>query len=177
MTNVFTHCIKTVGLRRKRSCLLLCDRSLRGGLDPAINANGYHALAMHAAWQASSSGSPGARGGPFAQRTSPAKSLSTFSWRPLFWRVKRRHALAPPLRRPDISNYEYTTNSCTDFTAARMANKEGSCISIIRLLHAHTACAHAEVDETVDEKLINEEYKIWKKNTPFLYARALQHQP
>ena len=26
----------------------------------------------------------------------------------------------------------------------------------------------AEVDATVEEKVINEEYKIWKKNTPFL---------
>lgn len=24
-------------------------------------------------------------------------------------------------------------------------------------------------DEGVEERLINEEYKIWKKNTPFLY--------
>jgi hypothetical protein len=28
----------------------------------------------------------------------------------------------------------------------------------------------ADIDETVEEKLINEEYKIWKKNTPFLCA-------
>ena len=25
-----------------------------------------------------------------------------------------------------------------------------------------------EIDETMEMKLINEEYKIWKKNTPFL---------
>jgi len=43
-------------------------------------------------------------------------------------------------------------------------------------LHAHTA-ALAEVDETVDEKLINEEYKIWKKNTPFLFAFAGMRGP
>ena len=24
-------------------------------------------------------------------------------------------------------------------------------------------------DDTMEEKVINEEYKIWKKNTPFLY--------
>ena len=26
-------------------------------------------------------------------------------------------------------------------------------------------------DDTIEEKLINEEYKIWKKNTPFLYVK------
>ena len=29
--------------------------------------------------------------------------------------------------------------------------------------------AAAAVDETYEERIINEEYKIWKKNTPFLY--------
>jgi len=33
----------------------------------------------------------------------------------------------------------------------------------------------AEVDETIEEKLINEEYKIWKKNAPFLYGCAHTH--
>jgi hypothetical protein len=33
----------------------------------------------------------------------------------------------------------------------------------------------AEVDETIEEKLINEEYKIWKKNAPFLYGSAHTH--
>jgi hypothetical protein len=32
------------------------------------------------------------------------------------------------------------------------------------------AATSGEHDETVEEKLINEEYKIWKKNTPFLYV-------
>lgn len=27
----------------------------------------------------------------------------------------------------------------------------------------------ATQDDTSEERLINEEYKIWKKNTPFLY--------
>jgi histone-binding protein RBBP4 len=26
-----------------------------------------------------------------------------------------------------------------------------------------------QFDEAVEERVINEEYKIWKKNTPFLY--------
>lgn len=30
-------------------------------------------------------------------------------------------------------------------------------------------------DESVEEKLINEEYKIWKKNTPFLYDLVMTH--
>ena len=32
-----------------------------------------------------------------------------------------------------------------------------------------------EVDESPMEKEINEEYKIWKKNSPFLYDLAMTH--
>jgi hypothetical protein len=34
-----------------------------------------------------------------------------------------------------------------------------------------------EYPDEVEERLINEEYKIWKKNTPFLYGarRAAHH--
>jgi len=36
--------------------------------------------------------------------------------------------------------------------------------------------AESQVDKTDDEdKIINEEYKIWKKNTPFLYDLVLTH--
>lgn len=31
------------------------------------------------------------------------------------------------------------------------------------------------VVEDCEEKLINEEYKIWKKNTPFLYDLLITH--
>ena len=30
-------------------------------------------------------------------------------------------------------------------------------------------------DEAVEERVINEEYKIWKKNTPFLYDLVMTH--
>ena len=30
-------------------------------------------------------------------------------------------------------------------------------------------------DEGVEEKIVNEEYKIWKKNTPFLYDLVMTH--
>jgi len=30
-----------------------------------------------------------------------------------------------------------------------------------------------EYPDEVEERLINEEYKIWKKNTPFLYGAPL----
>jgi hypothetical protein len=30
---------------------------------------------------------------------------------------------------------------------------------------------HHQTDE-VEERLVNEEYKIWKKNTPFLYGES-----
>ena len=30
-------------------------------------------------------------------------------------------------------------------------------------------------DEAIEERIINEEYKIWKKNTPFLYDLVMTH--
>uniref|UniRef100_A0A8C9P2A0 Histone-binding protein RBBP4-like N-terminal domain-containing protein n=1 Tax=Spermophilus dauricus TaxID=99837 RepID=A0A8C9P2A0_SPEDA len=33
----------------------------------------------------------------------------------------------------------------------------------------------AAVDDTVEERVINEEYKIWKKNTLFLYDLLMTH--
>lgn len=30
-------------------------------------------------------------------------------------------------------------------------------------------------DDAVEERIINEEYKIWKKNTPFLYDLVMTH--
>ena len=32
-----------------------------------------------------------------------------------------------------------------------------------------------QYDEAVEERIINEEYKIWKKNTPFLYDLVMTH--
>lgn len=32
-----------------------------------------------------------------------------------------------------------------------------------------------EFDEETEEKVLNEEYKIWKKNTPFLYDLVMTH--
>ncbi len=29
--------------------------------------------------------------------------------------------------------------------------------------------------DEVEERLVNEEYKIWKKNTPFLYGAKMHH--
>ena len=34
---------------------------------------------------------------------------------------------------------------------------------------------HAAYEQEVEEKAINEEYKIWKKNTPFLYDVVVTH--
>ena len=30
-------------------------------------------------------------------------------------------------------------------------------------------------DDAAEERIINEEYKIWKKNTPFLYDLVMTH--
>ena len=36
--------------------------------------------------------------------------------------------------------------------------------------------AAAVNDEAMEERMINEEYKIWKKNTPFLYDMVSEQQ-
>ncbi|MEQ2176730.1 hypothetical protein GOODEAATRI_030993 [Goodea atripinnis] len=36
-------------------------------------------------------------------------------------------------------------------------------------------CSSAAFDDAVEERVINEEYKIWKKNTPFLYDLVMTH--
>ena len=42
--------------------------------------------------------------------------------------------------------------------------------------HTHTPFALCPVyDEGVEERIVNEEYKIWKKNTPFLYDLVMTH--
>ena len=38
-----------------------------------------------------------------------------------------------------------------------------------------TAAAAGVLDEASEERIINEEYKIWKKNTPFLYDMIMTH--
>jgi len=35
--------------------------------------------------------------------------------------------------------------------------------------------AGAGYDDAIEERVINEEYKIWKKNTPFLYDLVMTH--
>lgn len=36
-------------------------------------------------------------------------------------------------------------------------------------------CFQLVYDDAVEERVINEEYKIWKKNTPFLYDLVMTH--
>lgn len=36
-------------------------------------------------------------------------------------------------------------------------------------------CLVETYDDAVEERIINEEYKIWKKNTPFLYDLVMTH--
>ena len=40
---------------------------------------------------------------------------------------------------------------------------------------AMTATVASATDVAMQEKMINEEYKIWKKNTPFLYDLVMTH--
>ena len=47
--------------------------------------------------------------------------------------------------------------------------------------HVYHPCCYPHVlcftgfDDAVEERVINEEYKIWKKNTPFLYDLVMTH--
>lgn len=58
---------------------------------------------------------------------------------------------------------------------------EGKSVRRVRereiLLHSSKLFSHIGVsyDEQMEERLINEEYKIWKKNTPFLYDLVMTH--
>jgi histone-binding protein RBBP4 len=33
----------------------------------------------------------------------------------------------------------------------------------------------SEIEEETEDRIVNEEYKIWKKNTPFLYDLVMTH--
>lgn len=39
----------------------------------------------------------------------------------------------------------------------------------------HFSFPPAALEDTVEERVISEEYKIWKKNTPFLYDLVMTH--
>ena len=43
------------------------------------------------------------------------------------------------------------------------------------VLNLLTPGATDTFDDAVEERVINEEYKIWKKNTPFLYDLVMTH--
>lgn len=49
----------------------------------------------------------------------------------------------------------------------------GICIKIFAYLSV--ICVPEPFDDAVEERIINEEYKIWKKNTPFLYDLVMTH--
>jgi hypothetical protein len=44
------------------------------------------------------------------------------------------------------------------------------------LLYGFISSTDANIDDQVlEEKIINEEYKVWKKNSPFLYDMVITH--
>lgn len=43
------------------------------------------------------------------------------------------------------------------------------------VLYLSNVCFAETFDDAVEERVINEEYKIWKKNTPFLYDLVMTH--
>lgn len=48
------------------------------------------------------------------------------------------------------------------------------CMTVDSFLVFFFLCAE-NFDEAAEERVINEEYKIWKKNTPFLYDLVMTH--
>lgn len=49
-----------------------------------------------------------------------------------------------------------------------------SILSVLSVKWKHIWFVEA-FDDAVEERVINEEYKIWKKNTPFLYDLVMTH--
>lgn len=53
---------------------------------------------------------------------------------------------------------------CTD--SAVVLSQPLNCVGFLQI---------SVFEDTVEERVINEEYKIWKKNTPFLYDLVMTH--
>lgn len=60
-----------------------------------------------------------------------------------------------------------------------MADKDGGMEFVTFCICFRLLCFFLKItepfDEAVEERVINEEYKIWKKNTPFLYDLVMTH--
>ena len=86
--------------------------------------------------------------------------------------MRRFHARSRA-RRLNMAGKEGLDSSTLSYGLPSSMVREGafgaSWNSIRNQKSAHDPAA-AEIDGTVEEKIINEEYKIWKKNTPFLFA-------
>lgn len=41
--------------------------------------------------------------------------------------------------------------------------------------HNHIVNLKMEADDVAEDRMIQEEYKVWKKNSPFLYDKVLTH--
>lgn len=44
-----------------------------------------------------------------------------------------------------------------------------------KIMVAQKENGEGEFEDNIEEKTINEEYKIWKKNAPFLYNLVITH--
>lgn len=76
-----------------------------------------------------------------------------------------------------VRNVQY--NSPQEQTCNVIVNR---CLKTIDLLNEvvnylinHLSFGITAYDEVAEERIINEEYKIWKKNTPFLYDLVMTH--
>lgn len=60
---------------------------------------------------------------------------------------------------------------------AQKENGEGKLVDDSHLTKAkvYVSSLLGEFEDNIEEKTINEEYKIWKKNAPFLYNLVITH--
>lgn len=60
---------------------------------------------------------------------------------------------------------------------AAVSRTNGVCLNPVNdcLLKSGYFLLNAVYDDGVEERIVNEEYKIWKKNTPFLYDLVMTH--
>jgi hypothetical protein len=66
-----------------------------------------------------------------------------------------------------------------EFSTCKTEKTINSHFRFVSFVHCYAARAKtavkAAIEAETEEKIINEEYKIWKKNAPFLYDLVLTH--
>lgn len=72
--------------------------------------------------------------------------------------------------------FKTSTSRCRQQFPLKKAVSNCAVVSIRKVLVGVTSRdSPLAFDEAAEERIINEEYKIWKKNTPFLYDLVMTH--